>query len=137
MADWAMFGQSPNNKTSYGDWGDRSEFRRARIFVRGEAFYVIDYKLEMDFADNPSVYTGNNQSTSFKDVYISVTKLPWLGHVRVGHFKEPFGLEQATSTRFITFMERSVGDEPAIVPGRYRPRLPAGHMPLDIRAAVE
>jgi phosphate-selective porin OprO/OprP len=124
QADWALFDQSPNNRATYGDWGDRCEFRRARIFVAGEAFYVVDYKLQMDFADNPatptdgSIYTGDNQSTSFKDVYITVNELPWLGHVRVGHFKEPFGLEFLTSSNFITFMERSLCDENAIVPGR-------------------
>jgi len=124
MADWAVFDQSPSNVASYGYWGDRNEFRRARIFLSGDAFHVIDYKLQMDFADNPStptdgsIYTGAIQSTSFKDVYITLKELPWLGHVRVGHFKEPFGLEQLTSAKYITFMERSLCDENAIVPAR-------------------
>ena len=124
QADWALFGQSPNNRATYGDWGDRCEFRRARIAVSGDAFYVVDYKIEMDFADTPTtpsdgtIYTGLAQSTNFKDVYITVNELPWLGRVRVGHFKEPFGLEFLTSSNFITFMERSLSDENAIVPGR-------------------
>ena len=33
--------------------------------------------------------------------------LPVLGNVRVGHFKECFGLEQLTSDNYTTFMERS------------------------------
>ena len=124
QADWALFDQSPNNRATYGDWGDRNEFRRARIFLSGEAFHVIDYRLEVDFADSPatptdgSIYTGANQSTSFNDVYITVKEVPWLGHVRLGHFKEPFGLEQLTSAKYITFMERSLCDENAIVPAR-------------------
>jgi len=124
QADWAVFDQSANNVASYGYWGDRNEFRRARIFLSGEAFHVVDYKLQMDFADNPStpsdgsIYTGAIQSTSFKDVYITIKELPWIGHLRVGHFKEPFGLEQITSARYITFMERSLCDENAIVPAR-------------------
>jgi phosphate-selective porin OprO/OprP len=123
-ADWAVFDQSPNNRATYGDWGDRTEFRRARISLSGEAFYVIDYQIEMDFADTPTipdigtVTTGDAQSTSFKNVYVGISQLPWLGHVRVGHFKEPFGLEFLTSTNYITFMERSLCDENAIVPGR-------------------
>jgi len=118
QADWAMFDQSESNRGIYGDWGDRCEFRRARIFVKGDAFHVIDYKFQMDFADNPSVYTGSNQSTSFKDVYITLKELPLLGHVRIGHYKEPFGLDQLTSAKYITFMERSLCDENTIIPGR-------------------
>ena len=37
--------------------------------------------------------------------------LPVIGNVRVGHFKECFGLEQLTSDNYTTFMERSVDDE--------------------------
>ena len=41
-----------------------------------------------------------------------------IGNVRVGHFKECFGLEQLTSDNYTTFMERSLDDEGAFVPGR-------------------
>jgi phosphate-selective porin OprO/OprP len=37
--------------------------------------------------------------------------LPFLGNVRVGHFKTPFGLENLTSHRFATFMERAMISE--------------------------
>ena len=41
-----------------------------------------------------------------------------IGNIRVGHFKECFGLEQLTSDNYTTFMERSIDDEGAFVPGR-------------------
>ena len=41
-----------------------------------------------------------------------------LGNVRVGHFKECFGLEDLTSDNYTTFMERSLDDEGAFCPGR-------------------
>ena len=62
--------------------------------------------------------TQKDQSTAFKDVYIQVRELPVIGNVRVGHFKECFGLEQLTSDNYTTFMERSLDDEGAFVPGR-------------------
>jgi phosphate-selective porin OprO/OprP len=39
-----------------------------------------------------------------------------LGHVRVGHFFEPFSLERFTQNRYNTFMERSLAD--AFAPAR-------------------
>ena len=128
MLDWAEFDQprinpdpggAGDNGLPYGDWQDGVEFRRARMFLEGEAFNVIDYKIAFDFADTDSTDDGDLlQSTAFKDVYVTVNELPLLGHVRVGHFKEPFGLEQLTSTKYGTFIERSVNDDGAIVPGR-------------------
>ncbi len=74
----------------------------------------------MDFANRGvnSAINQKDQSTAFKDVYIQMRELPVIGNVRVGHFKECFGLEQLTSDNYTTFMERSVDDEGAFVPGR-------------------
>jgi phosphate-selective porin OprO/OprP len=47
----------------------------------------------------------------FKDIYLTVKELPFLGNVRFGHFKTPFGLENLTSHRFATFMERAMISE--------------------------
>ena len=51
-------------------------------------------------------------------MYVQIRDLPLLGIVRVGHFKECFGLEQLTSDNYTTFMERSLDDEGTFVPGR-------------------
>lgn len=106
--DWGWFS---GDTASYGDLNDATAFRTARLGVSGTLFEEVDYKVEYDFAaDNPA-----GGSTEAKDVYIGV-KGTALGEVRVGHFKEPFSIEQLTSSRFTTFMERSVAD--AFVPGR-------------------
>ena len=87
------------------------EIRRLRLQVAGEAFCMMDYKLEVDFA--------STSRPSMKDIYFTIKELPYVQNVRFGHFKEPFGLEQLTSDRFTTFMERSMVDDGGfIVPSR-------------------
>ena len=128
--DWATFNQDPVSKSQFGDVQNGFEFRRARIKVAGEGFGIMDYQIEMDFAQLLSgtgitygktatpTFVAYQDQVSFKDCFIGIHELPLIGNVKVGHFKEPFGLEQLTSDRYITFMERSMADEGALVPGR-------------------
>jgi len=97
--DWAAFDQDAASIAQAGDMLDGMEARRLRFFMSGTAFQVIDYKLQFDFA------SGN---ADVRDAYGQINELPLAGHLRVGHFKEPFSLDQLTSARFITFMERSL-----------------------------
>ncbi len=118
--DDVFFGQSAGSMAILGDAQDTLFFRTARLFLEGEGFGVISYKVEFDFAGLKNYTTGPGDPgdhthgvagvgvTAFKDVYLAVHDLPWLGTVYVGHFKEPMSLEELTSSRFITFMERSL-----------------------------
>ncbi len=117
--DVANFSQNAESNTQFGNAQNSVGFRRARLALLGE-YEIVDYIIEMDFANRGinSVINSKDQSTAFKDVYVQVRELPWIGSVRVGHFKECFGLEQLTSDNYTTFMERSVDDEGAFVPGR-------------------
>lgn len=74
-------------------------FRRARLYLSGTFFKDFDFKFQYDFAGGVS---------GFKDVYIGANSVPFLQRVQVGHFKEPFSLEQIASSNDITFMERSL-----------------------------
>ena len=76
-----------------------SEFRRVRLFNSGQVYKNVKYKIQFDFA---------GEDVSFKDVYMEITKVPFLGNVKVGHFKEPFRLEALTSSKYMTFMERGL-----------------------------
>ncbi len=130
--DAAMFTQQGGSVADYNTAQNGFEFRRARLWVAGEGWNVIDYKIEMDFANLASGgltygtvgatqlpgYAKPIEQVDMKDCYITIKELPLLGNVRMGHFKEPFGLEQQTSDRFSTFMERSIADEGALVPAR-------------------
>jgi phosphate-selective porin OprO/OprP len=75
------------------------ELRRARLHIAGVVYGNIDFKFEYDFA------TG---SAAAKDVYAGTSQLPIVQYVRVGHYKEPFSLEESTSDDFTTFMERGL-----------------------------
>ena len=86
---------------------DRIFFRRSRIYIRGALHKYIRFKAEYDFAGG---------SVSWTDVYLRFVKLPGVGNLYLGKFKAPFGLEELTSSRFITFQERSLTD--GFVPGR-------------------
>jgi phosphate-selective porin OprO/OprP len=76
---------------------DGTEFRRVRFEMSGEV-QRVDWAISVDFA-------GGN--ANFRNVYAGVKDLPF-GNVRAGQFKEPYGLEQHTSSNNLTFTERSL-----------------------------
>lgn len=80
---------------SYG-----SRFRRLRLGALGIMHNDWEWQLEVDFADN---------EVDLANAYIAYL-MPH-GRLAFGHFKEPFGLEYATSSRRITFMERSAASD--------------------------
>ncbi len=98
MHDVAFFLQDDSLENAFGELTNGVEFRRVRIYNSGTIYNNIKYKLQLDFA-------GGN--VVFKDVYINLTKIPVIGNFIVGHFKEPLRLETLTSSKYITFMERS------------------------------
>jgi phosphate-selective porin OprO/OprP len=116
QVDGALFHQSDRNRQAVGDIEDGLDFRRVRIGARGDAFEMLYYVVEMDFAG-----TGR---PSFTDVYLGARRIPVLGNVQFGHFKEPFSLEELTSGRFVTFMERGL-------PNAFAPARNAGVMAFD------
>lgn len=89
-------------------------FRRARLRAEGRMYEVYDWAAEYDFVNQ---LTGNNEvfptqrdpgpTTAVTDLWLQVRELPWLGIVRVGNQKDPFGFEHLTTSRWLNFMERS------------------------------
>jgi phosphate-selective porin OprO and OprP len=86
-------------------FADQFELRRARLGVKGK--FANDFKYEV---------VGNLPGTATIDVAF----LDWAKYdkfqLRVGKFKQPFGLEQLTSSNNIGTMERSYVDQ--TVPGK-------------------
>jgi phosphate-selective porin OprO/OprP len=84
---------------------DQFELRRARLGVKGK--FANDFKYEV---------VGNLPGTATIDVaYLDFAKYEQM-QLRVGKFKQPFGLEQLISSNNITMMERSYVDQ--TVPGK-------------------
>ncbi|MBP3960176.1 hypothetical protein J8F10_33535 [Gemmata sp. G18] len=97
-ADAVVVSQSTSSKALIGDLQNGYGFRRARLGAQGTVGDSARWVAEIDFAN------GNFRP---RDLYVGLTALPGLRELRVGYFREPFSLEGATSSRFITFMERS------------------------------
>ena len=99
MTDYAHYGEDKSRL------GDGTEFRRARLFLAGTFYKNLDFKSQLDFAGN---------SVSVKDMYIRYNFMP--NSLTFGNFKQPFSLEDQTSSKYITFMEHALPN--AFSPGR-------------------
>jgi phosphate-selective porin OprO/OprP len=86
--------------------GNGAEIRRARLFAAGTVYRDWFYKAQVDFAGN---------DVSLKDVYLGYKGFEPVT-IKIGNHKEPFSLEELTSSKYITFMERGLPN--AFSPGR-------------------
>ena len=114
--DWAAMSQDSGIRQNLGSLQDGTEPRRARIYLSGVLHEHVDFKIQYDFAGG---------TTKFKDVYLGLTEIPYLGKIRVGHMKEPFSLEEMTSSNNVTFMERALPS--AFAPSRNTGLLISNH----------
>jgi phosphate-selective porin OprO/OprP len=77
-----------------------TEIRRARLAVLGQVAPLWSFQLELEYADDDA---------RVSDAWIMFAPNPNL-RVQFGNFKEPTNLEGVTSSRYLTFMERSLVD---------------------------
>ncbi len=77
--------------------------RRARWAMKTLLWHDWYAEVDFDFAE---------ESTELKDAYISYRGIcGGQGYVRIGNFRQPFGLEENTTSRNLMFMERSLGTD--------------------------
>jgi phosphate-selective porin OprO/OprP len=101
--DTSIGGRTDDRDTA--SLADQFELRRARIGVKGK--FAKDFKYEI---------VTNIPGTATVDVaYLDFAKYDQV-QLRVGKFKQPFGLEELISSNNITMMERSYLDQ--TVPGK-------------------
>ena len=79
-------------------WSD-SEIRTARLGVTG-SFSGVAYVAEFDLI---------NEEIAANDVYLTFEGTGF--ELRLGHMKTPNSIEEITSSRYITFMERGLGTD--------------------------
>lgn len=102
---------------SIGDIPAGVELRRVRLSLEGEYGLPTPafYKVEVDFG--AAARDAADAKFALKDVYLGLSKVPVVGTIQAGHFKEPIGLELLNSSRYLTFIERATPIE-ALAPER-------------------
>jgi phosphate-selective porin OprO/OprP len=96
--DWVSTFQDERNEQTYGAIEDSAGLRRARVGIEGRFTEESRYLAEIDLA------SGN---VVIRDLFVGQGRVSDGGEVRVGHFREPFSLEGATSANSFAFLERS------------------------------
>lgn len=84
-----------------GTLDDGMFFRRARINIDGRFWEVFEFDTIFNLEQ------VNENIVNLDDFWVGITKLPVIGNVRIGHHKTLQGLESLSSSRVLTFMERS------------------------------
>jgi len=82
--------------------------RRARLYMEGTIHNNVIFKAQYDF--------GKSEEVAIKDLFIGIQEMA-LGALLIGHFKTPVSLEDFTSSKYTTFIERSAATQ-AFAPGR-------------------
>jgi phosphate-selective porin OprO/OprP len=86
--------------------GNGSELRDLKLDLEGRLYADFIYEFSADFSAGEA---------DVKDAWFAYDAIfPWM--LIVGHFKEPFSLEEMTSKSYLTFMERALPN--ALAPGR-------------------
>ncbi|MFT7642494.1 MAG: phosphate-selective porin OprO/OprP [Pirellulaceae bacterium] len=95
--DAGYYDQDAVNIATLGtDIQDAAGFRRARLAAKGNVTERTSYILEFDFAQAQG---------RFVDVWMQFAETP-LGNLRIGRYRQPFGLSELTSVRDLPFLER-------------------------------
>ena len=79
----------------FGSGDDSAEVRRARIRISGELAPDLDFLTEYDFASSGDLKELSLRYSRGRDRF------------RAGYFRQPFGLENSTSSNFHGFLEES------------------------------
>ncbi|MCQ4347756.1 porin [Pseudomonas stutzeri] len=99
QADYSQF---DGFYTVDGDSADAAYFRRAFLEIGGVAYKDWKYQINYDFAHN----AGSADDGYFDEASITYTGFKPV-EIKVGRFDPAFGLEKATSSKWVTAQERN------------------------------
>ncbi|ARU89276.1 OprO/OprP family phosphate-selective porin [Pseudomonas sp. M30-35] len=105
QADYSRF---DGFHTKNGNTADAAYFRRAFLELSGVAYKDWKYAISYDFAHN----AGSSDDGYFDEASITYTGFSPV-NLRFGRFDPDFGLEKATSSKWITAIERNAAYEVA------------------------
>ncbi|NOQ93531.1 MAG: porin [Methylophaga sp.] len=77
--------------------GDGTELRRARLYLQGTMYKDWGYKLQYDFAGSGTINDAFMTYNGFDNLQL-----------KVGNFKDPFMLQEGTSSKYVLFTERAL-----------------------------
>lgn len=95
--DSAVFSQNQQSHDQVGDAENAIKLRTCWVELKGNVLENTSYRLWFDLSSQVSLL----------DVYLDFGELPYVQNVRIGHFFEPFSMQQLTPNKYLTFMERS------------------------------
>ena len=108
--DRKAFSSTADTSSAQNTIRDENGFRirAAEIYVTGRLTPWSTYYVELDFARQNEIALNSMYMDFYsKDMpYLSVVS-PFLTKVRVGQFREPFGIEQGTSQGLLDFVSRA------------------------------
>lgn len=94
-----QFDANTFDHNTYNPTGNGVNIRRARFAVKSIIYGKWYGELDLDFSGS---------EVELKDAYIMYDLGGRGSFVRIGHYKEPFSMETTTTSRYITFLERSL-----------------------------
>lgn len=98
----AAYVENPDNRIASKEFGASTRVRRVRLGVEGGLPGGFGYKAEFDFA---------NAAVGYGDVVLSYRNPTSEFGVTIGNFESLDGLEQISSSRYISFTERAQFNE--------------------------
>jgi len=109
--DAAWFSENEKIESAFGEPDPGFIVRRAYVELGG-VYKRLEFNFWLNFTEDLESRLERNfvADVDFRNVFVGMRGIPVVGGIRVGYFKEPFGLEEITSSNDITFMERSLTD---------------------------
>lgn len=114
QADYVNFpAQDAASSAVYGDINDYFSFRRLFLGLEGTGYGVWEYRFIVNVEPKQIIrdLNGNRLAETdvvqLRDCWIAHRDMPLLGRVSLGNMKVPYSLEELTSSRFISLMERA------------------------------